>query len=77
LGVSVPEKFSVVGFDDVPQAGISQPPLTTIHSFRDNLAQIAVERLLARIEGDDSPPQYINLGTELIVRASTGHAPES
>lgn len=77
LGVSVPEDLSVVGFDDVPQAGISQPRLTTIHSFRDNLAQLAVEYLLARINGDDSPPRYVNLGTKLIVRASTGPPPES
>jgi LacI family transcriptional regulator len=77
LGVSVPENLSVVGFDDVPQAKMNQPPLTTIRSFRDSLAQVAVERLLARVEGDDSPPRYINLGTELIVRSSTGVLPES
>ncbi|MFQ5554514.1 MAG: substrate-binding domain-containing protein, partial [Acidimicrobiia bacterium] len=29
-GISVPEDLSVVGFDDVPRAGVSSPPLTTI-----------------------------------------------
>lgn len=72
IGYRVPEDISVVGFDDLNFASIHQPPLTTIHSFKESMAHVAVERLLARLEGDDSPPQYIYLGTELIVRNSTG-----
>lgn len=75
LGYQVPEDISVVGFDDLNFASIHQPPLTTIHSFKESMAHVAVERLLARIEGDDSPPQYIHLGTELIVRGSAGPPP--
>ena len=30
-GLSVPEDLSVAGFDDVPEAATSRPPLTTVH----------------------------------------------
>jgi LacI family transcriptional regulator len=74
LGIEVPARLSVVGFDDVPQTCFTQPPLTTIHSFREQMAELALARLLARIDGDDLPPQHIKLGTELVVRESSGDA---
>jgi DNA-binding LacI/PurR family transcriptional regulator len=75
LNIRVPDKISVVGFDDVPESAATRPPLTTIHSHRDLMAKLAVKRLLARIDGDDTPPQYITIGTELMLRNSTGPAP--
>ncbi len=77
LGIEVPQHISVAGFDDVPQTQFSTPPLTTVHSHRSRMAEIAVERLLARIDGDDTPPQHIKLGTTLMVRQSSGTAPQS
>jgi LacI family transcriptional regulator len=75
-GWRVPEEYSVIGFDDYDISRIGSPALTTIHSYKRAMAWTAVERLLARIEGDTSPARYIALTTELVVRESTGAPPE-
>lgn len=52
--IKVPEDISVVGFDDIDYARYCDPPLTTIAQPRDDMAQVAVEYLLRRIDGDTS-----------------------
>ncbi len=70
-GRKVPEDLSVVGYDDVPEAARSDPPLTTI-------AQPIVEkgRLAAHMIFDPGPPRKEILPVELVLRASTAPAPE-
>jgi LacI family transcriptional regulator len=74
-GRPVPHTCSVAGFDDYDIACLSAPTLTTVHSYKRALAWTAVERLLARIDGDTLPAQYITLETRLVVRESTGPCP--
>jgi len=47
-GVDVPERVSVVGFDDVPEAAYAWPPLTTVRQDFEELARRAVARVIAR-----------------------------
>jgi DNA-binding LacI/PurR family transcriptional regulator len=65
-GLDVPKNLSVVGFDDVPEAAASTPPLTTI-------AQPIVEkgRLAARMIFDAAEPRKELLRVSLVERAST------
>lgn len=74
-GYQIPEDFSAVGFDDFEMSSHATPPLTTVHSDRQAMARVAVQRLLDRIDGDDTPPQYVAIRTRLIMRASTGPLP--
>ncbi|WP_345187805.1 LacI family DNA-binding transcriptional regulator [Microbacterium panaciterrae] len=46
-GVSVPERISVVGFDDVPEAAYAWPPLTTVRQDFEELARRAVAQVIA------------------------------
>ncbi|HHW08442.1 MAG TPA: LacI family transcriptional regulator [Firmicutes bacterium] len=69
-GLSVPERVSVVGFDDTVSQ-YTRPKLTTIACPSRELGEKGLEKLLARLEGDDSPPQIYHLPTRLIVRQST------
>lgn len=72
LGVKVPDDLSVVGFDDVVMAGLARVNLTTVRQPQPVLAEIAVEILDARVQGDlDGPPQRRTLGVDLVVRGST------
>jgi DNA-binding LacI/PurR family transcriptional regulator len=66
LGLRVPEDLSVVGFDDIPNAARSNPPLTTVHQPLVEKGRIAAELLFGRREGSS-----IVLPTRLVVRAST------
>ncbi len=71
MGYRVPEDISVVGFDDLDIAQMIHPQLTTVQIDRSAMSRIAMERLVARIEGDTSAPLSIHVGARLIVREST------
>ncbi len=75
LGIRVPADCSVASFDDIHIASMLIPSLTTVHVYKQAMGQIAVERLLARLNGDDTPRQIILVGTRLMIRQSTGPAP--
>lgn len=70
-GVSVPRRLSVVGFDNIPEASVISPKLTTIHVAKDQIARVAVERLCALMEDDDQMILKQIIDTNLLVRAST------
>lgn len=70
-GVGVPGQVSIVGFDDLDSTRLRYPQLTTLHNTPHILGQVAVERLLARIDGDDRPHQHTALGVQLMVRGTT------
>jgi LacI family transcriptional regulator len=74
-GRSVPEDVSLVGFDDLEWTTIVRPPLTVVVQPVYELGAAAATRLLARLAGDDSPPEVRTLATTFAVRASTGPAP--
>jgi LacI family transcriptional regulator len=72
LGVRVPEDLSVVGFDDVVMAGLARINLTTIRQPQPELADLAIEIMAARVEGElEGPPQRKTLRLDLVVRGST------
>ena len=70
-GRSVPGDVAVVGFDDLPPARASNPPLTTIRQEVEQTGVHAVRLLLERIEAPYAPARRIELPTRLVVRAST------
>ncbi|MEU6261096.1 LacI family DNA-binding transcriptional regulator [Streptomyces sp. NPDC047043] len=74
-GLDVPTDFSVVGFDDLPQAAQNFPGLTTVRQPLHDMGQKAARALLALIDGGKLLMEHMELGTELVVRDST--APRS
>jgi LacI family transcriptional regulator len=71
-GVSVPDQIAVVGFDDLPPAATSNPPLTTIRQPIKRIGALAAETLLDSIEQGTTPPRRIILPTELVIRQTCG-----
>ena len=69
-GLSVPRDLSVVGYNDIPDAERSDPPLTTV----DGLG-VQKGRTAARIVFEGGPPRHEILKPRLIIRASSGPAP--
>ncbi len=74
-GLRCPEDVSVVGFNDMPFAGDFQPPMTTVRTPHFDLGVESARVLLDRIDQEGLPAIRVVLPVELIVRASTGHAP--
>jgi len=69
-GFRVPEDVSVAGFDDIDFAAFSNPPLTTVRVPASQMGKMAVEMLVAMIEGNSVEVRQVTLDTELIVRGS-------
>ncbi|MEI4271579.1 LacI family DNA-binding transcriptional regulator [Klenkia sp. LSe6-5] len=74
-GVSVPADLLVTGFDDIPYAALSDPPLTTVRQPQDRIAGEAVRLLSAALGPDRAPPARSALAPSLVVRSSTGITP--
>lgn len=71
MGISVPHRLSVVGFDDYPLAQNSNPPLTTVHHPLNEIGRKATQLLLARIEDEDVEDERCIFAPKLMVRGST------
>ena len=73
-GLRVPQDVSIIGFDDIPYAAKTTPPLTTVRQPLRTAGALGARMLL---DGwDDEAPSVI-LPTDLIVRASTGPATQA
>jgi DNA-binding LacI/PurR family transcriptional regulator len=70
LGLSIPEDLSVVGFDDVPEASRTDPPLTTVFQPHVEKGLVAGRMLVAQLGGEE-PRSLALLPTRLVVRGST------
>ncbi|MCA0023112.1 MULTISPECIES: LacI family DNA-binding transcriptional regulator [unclassified Mesorhizobium] len=66
-GLNVPDDVSVIGFDGVPEAELSEPPLTTVAQPIAEMGRLAVKAIL---ESDGKVSRQL-LPVELIVRASS------
>ncbi|MCD4535169.1 LacI family transcriptional regulator [Nocardioides sp. cx-169] len=71
LGLEVPERLSVVGFDNIPDSALSRPPLTTVQQPIRQMGHDAVEMLVALIAGEELAHTHVTLETTLVRRRST------
>jgi len=71
LGIRVPERMSIAGFDDIRMAALVDPPLTTIAQPTYRMGQAAFEAILEQLESPNSRGRVINFETSLVVRRST------
>jgi LacI family transcriptional regulator len=74
LGVPVPGRLSVAGFDDTYIAEAIWPELTTVHQPSYDLAYSATDLLLQMLK-TEAHPQPVRLPHRLVLRASTGPCP--
>jgi DNA-binding LacI/PurR family transcriptional regulator len=70
-GYRVPDDVSVVGYDDVPEAAVTVPPLTTVHFDRVAIAEGALDLLARRIADPDRARTVIMLPHRIVRRQST------
>ncbi|MBU2327789.1 MAG: LacI family transcriptional regulator [Alphaproteobacteria bacterium] len=69
-GYDLPHDFSVIGFDDVPQATYVSPALTTIRQPRTAIGRQAMSLLIKSLSDRPTERQEILLMPDLIVRGS-------
>jgi len=69
-GLDVPGDIAVVGFDDIPAAGLAHPPLTTVQQDYRRAGEVLVDALLKQIRKQKADTTA--LPARLIVRKSSG-----
>ena len=75
-GISVPDDVSIVGFDDIDLASVTDPPLTTVHVPHRRMGQAAAELLLAIGRGEKNI-KSVEFQVEIIKRDSLAAPPRN
>ncbi len=68
--LSIPEDFSLMGFDDDKVSSFCKPKLTTFRQNKNTIAELTAEYLLYQISGISEPPPSIKVPAKLVVRES-------
>ena len=72
MGLDIPRELSVAGFDDSPLARHAWPPLTTVRQPITEVARLATDVLMRKLQGRSKDDSDHRLQAELVRRASTG-----
>lgn len=74
-GLRVPEDVAVIGFDNIDESKYSVPSMTTVDPGREEIALLAVDRLIERIGENHAarrPPETVKPEFRIVRRESTG-----
>jgi LacI family transcriptional regulator len=70
-GIRVPDDLSIIGFDNIPESALTEPPLTTIDQAIQEMGYEAARLLIELIEDPERRgPIHLTLPTKLVVRQS-------
>jgi LacI family gluconate utilization system Gnt-I transcriptional repressor len=69
--IRMPEELKVLGYGDVNFAAWTTPALTTIRTNGRRIGELAASMLIERIDQAEMPTRVVDVGFELIERAST------
>ncbi|WP_229716092.1 LacI family DNA-binding transcriptional regulator [Mangrovihabitans endophyticus] len=75
-GLRVPDDISIIGFDDLPESRWASPPLSTVRQPLAEMGGLAARTALRLAAGEPIETPRVELATELVVRDSTGTAPQ-
>ncbi|MCW2244317.1 LacI family DNA-binding transcriptional regulator [Azospirillum canadense] len=70
-GLSVPQDIAVIGFGDLDFAAYTSPPLSTVRVDRFTVGRLAAEMLLKRLAGDPVSPKVVDVGFDIVERATS------
>jgi LacI family transcriptional regulator len=70
LGIEVPDQVAIIGVDDIRLAGLNRIALTTLRVPKLEIGIQAVQMVLSRLDGVESPKEVV-MRTELIQRRTT------
>ncbi|MEP6987816.1 MAG: substrate-binding domain-containing protein, partial [Chloroflexota bacterium] len=68
----VPDDVAVTGFDNITESAFTVPALTTVNVHKQLIGELAVERVVSRIENEDDIALVIQTPTHLVIRQSCG-----
>jgi LacI family transcriptional regulator len=71
-GLRVPDDIAVMGFDDIDTCVLTEPRLTSIKVFKEEMGKLAVQRIVEMISSKSQTVVTTHVPVELVVRESTG-----
>ncbi len=71
LRIAVPKKLAIAGFNDLTGNDQMLPPLSSVRTPRAEIGTAAADMLLSLMHGSTPPRHAVDLGYELVIRAST------
>lgn len=69
-GIAVPSQVAIAGFNDLTGSDQMLPPLTTVRTPRARIGEAAAHMLLALMRGEEPSAAQLDLGFEIVQRAS-------
>ncbi|MBN1406624.1 MAG: LacI family DNA-binding transcriptional regulator [Calditrichaceae bacterium] len=73
-GLKIPDDISVIGFDDIELSKISNPPLSTMRVYKEEMGSIAVRVLLQMMRNEIDKPLTTMIPIKLVERSSVSTA---
>ena len=71
MNLSVPEDISIIAFDDIPAAAMSDPPLTSVKVSKSQIGEMAIQILERRLQRDGLTHSIkLLISSELVKRKS-------
>ncbi len=77
LGLQPGKDMSIVGFDDVQDAAVATPPLSTMAVSPYHLGRKLAQVMLDRFQAPDTPPTVTQVAATLVKRETTGRPPSA
>jgi LacI family gluconate utilization system Gnt-I transcriptional repressor len=71
LGIAVPDRVAIAGFNDLTGSDQMLPPLTTVRTPRAQIGQAAAHMLLTLMRGEEPSSPQLDLGFEIVQRQSS------
>ena len=71
LGVDVPQRMAVAGFNDLSGSDQMVPPLTTVRTPRRAMGEASAQMLLGLMRGQVPAVNSVDLGFEPLIRGSS------
>ncbi len=71
LGLRVPDDLSIVGFDNIPEAALCSPAITTVNQPIHEMGRRAIDMLVHLIRAEAVEQTHVTLPTNLVIRQTT------
>ena len=71
MGIEPGEDVAVTGYDDISEAEIAAPTLTTVWNGQQEVGRLAARSILARLSGEETPRGKVLIAPQLRIRQST------
>ncbi len=71
IGLKIPVDLSLIGFDDIDISAHTDPALTTVRVFKEEMGKVAIQRLVEMIKASKPSIVTTQVPVELVIRGST------